>query len=71
MGSASGRFPPAPSTSPEPPVAVFTMRPEESAPVSAVVVMPSANGEEPTVLDLRQPEHVYTVPVGDSTNDHS
>ena len=42
----------------EPPVAVFTMSPEEPAPVSAVVVTPSANGEEPTVLDLRQPEQV-------------
>jgi hypothetical protein len=49
------------ATSPEPPVAVFAMHPEERAPVSAVVVTPVAGGEA-RVLDLRRPESAYTAP---------
>ena len=46
----------------EPPVAVFAMHPEEPAPVSAVVVTPSASGTEAEVMDLRRPESAYTAP---------
>ena len=46
----------------EPPVAVFALHPEEPAPVSAVVVTPSAGGKEAQVLDLRKPENAYTAP---------
>jgi hypothetical protein len=43
------------------PVAVFTMHPEATTPLAAVVVSP--NGEHAEVMDLRQPESVYTVPL--------
>jgi hypothetical protein len=43
------------------PVAVFAMHPEETVPVSAVVVTPMENGEA-EVLDLRRPESAYTAP---------
>lgn len=43
----------------DPPVAVFTMHPEEPAPISVVVVTPKDNGEA-EVIDLRRPEHAYT-----------
>ncbi len=46
----------------EPPVAVFVMHPEEPAPVSAVVVTPSASGGEAEVMDLRRPDSAYTAP---------
>ncbi len=50
----------------DPAVVVFAMHPAESAPISAVVVTPSANGEEAEVLDLRHPDSVYSAPmVGD------
>jgi hypothetical protein len=55
----------------EPPVAVFTMHPEEPAPLSVVVVTPSPDGEMAEVLDLRQPESAYTAPlVGDGPAGH-
>ena len=41
------------------------MHPEESGPISAVVVTPSANGEEAEVLDLRQPDRVYSAPIAE------
>lgn len=44
----------------DPPVAVFTMHPDEPAPLSVVVVTPSANGEEAQVVDMRQPDSAYT-----------
>ncbi len=51
-------------TSPaEPPVAVFTMHPEEPAPISVVVVTPSASGEEAEIVDVRAPERGYTAPL--------
>ncbi len=47
----------------EPPVAVFTMHPEEPAPLSVVVVTPSPDGKEAEVLDLRQPDSAYSAPL--------
>lgn len=44
------------------PVAVFTMHPEEPAPISVVVVTPRSDGAEAEVVDLRQPESAYTAP---------
>jgi hypothetical protein len=44
------------------PVAVFTMHPEEPAPISVVVVTPSTSGAEAEVEDLRQPERAYMAP---------
>ncbi|HZG68045.1 MAG TPA: hypothetical protein VEZ12_14980, partial [Herpetosiphonaceae bacterium] len=46
----------------EPPVAVFTMHPDESLPLSVVVVTPGANGEEAEIMNLRDPDGVYTMP---------
>ena len=46
----------------DPPVAVFAMHPLESAPVSAIVVTPSGVGEEAEIMNLREPESVYTAP---------
>ncbi len=51
-----GAVPPAA----EAPVAVFTMHPEETTPISAVVVTPIPGGEEAEVVDLRQPDSGYT-----------
>jgi hypothetical protein len=48
----------------EPPVAVFAMRSPEPAPISAVIVMPSADGEEAEVVDLRDPGSRYVAPIG-------
>ena len=53
----------AASSAAEPPVTVFTMHPEEPAPISVVVVTPSASGEEAEIMDVRQPETAYSVPV--------
>ena len=47
----------------EAPVAVFTMHPEEPAPIAVVVVTPGLNGEVAEIVNLRQPENAYTVPV--------
>jgi hypothetical protein len=44
-------------------VAVFTMHPEVAEPVSVVVVTPSRDGGEAEVVNLRQPESGYTVPL--------
>jgi hypothetical protein len=49
------------------PVAVFTMHPEAPQPVSVVVVTPSLNGGEAEVVDVRQPESSYTLPLPPST----
>ena len=46
---------------PEAPTAVLTMHPDLDQPVSAVVITPK--GQEAEVLDLRQPELVYTAPL--------
>jgi len=45
------------------PVAVFTLHPEFTTPVAAVIVTPSASGEEAEIRDLRAPDTVYTAPV--------
>lgn len=45
------------------PVAVFTMHPELTVPLAAVVVTPQANGAEAEIRDLREPDSAYTVPV--------
>jgi hypothetical protein len=53
---------PADESSPnshEPPVAVFAMRLPEPVPISAVIVTPSADGQEAEVVDLRQPDSGY------------
>ncbi|HJZ49524.1 MAG TPA: hypothetical protein VKE41_20240 [Roseiflexaceae bacterium] len=47
----------------EPPVAVFAMRSPEPAPISAVMVTPSADGEEAEVVDLRDPGSRYVAPI--------
>ena len=47
----------------EAPVAVFAMHPEQTAPVSAVVVTPGPGGAEAEIRDLREPDSAYTVPV--------
>ncbi len=39
------------------------MHPAEPDPLSAVVVTPSANGQEAEVLDLRQTDRVYSAPI--------
>jgi hypothetical protein len=39
---------------PEAPLAVFAMHPDAKDPVSAVVVSPGADDEQPEVTDLRQ-----------------
>ena len=46
----------------DPPVAVFTLHPEEPTPISVVVVTPSADGAEAEVVDVRQPDRAYTAP---------
>lgn len=46
----------------DPPVAVFTMHPEETAPISVVVVTPREGGEA-EVMNVREPEKVYTAPL--------
>ena len=51
---------PAPA---ERPVAVFAMHPAASAPVSAVVVTPSAGGGAAEIVSLLQPESAYTAPL--------
>lgn len=43
----------------EAPVVVFAMHPEQTSPVSVVVVTPGLDGEEAEVRDLRQPENSY------------
>jgi hypothetical protein len=48
---------------PEPPLAVFAMHPAAGEPVSGVVVTPGQTGEDAQVMDLRQPEDVYTAPL--------
>ena len=53
----------AASSPAEPVVAVFTMHPEEPAPISVVVVTPSASGEEAEIVDVRAPERGYTAPL--------
>jgi hypothetical protein len=42
-------------------VAVFAMHPEKPDPVSAVTVIPSRNGVEAEVANLREPYGSYTV----------
>jgi hypothetical protein len=46
----------------EPPVAVFAMHPEQSAPISAIVVTPTPSGEHAEVIDLRHPDQGYNAP---------
>ena len=41
---------------PEPPAAVFAMRPQEKTPVSAVVVTPRRDGGEPEITKLPPPD---------------
>ena len=53
----------AETPAPEPPVAVFAMHPESKEPVSAVVVTPTAAGDEAEIRDLRQPDSAYTAPL--------
>jgi hypothetical protein len=45
------------------PLAVFAMHPDSNAPVSAVVVTPSADGTQAEVRDLRAADSAYTVPL--------
>ncbi len=52
----AGAVPPAA----EAPVVIFTMHPEETAPVSGVMVTPIPGGEQAEVVDLRQPDSGYT-----------
>jgi tetratricopeptide (TPR) repeat protein/glycosyltransferase involved in cell wall biosynthesis len=47
----------------EPPTAVFTMHPDLSEPVSAVVVTPRADGQEAEIRDLRESHQAYTAPL--------
>jgi hypothetical protein len=47
----------------DPPVAVFCMHPQAATPISVVVVTPSPSGEEAEIMNLRDPESVYTAPV--------
>jgi hypothetical protein len=47
----------------DPPVAVFTMHPDEAAPLAAVIVTPQPGGSEATITDLRAPERSYTAPL--------
>jgi hypothetical protein len=47
----------------DPPVAVFTMHPELTIPLAAVVVTPRQDGAAAEIQDLHAPESVYTVPV--------
>jgi hypothetical protein len=49
----------------EPPVAGFAIRSAESIPISAVIVTPTADGEEAEVVDLRDPGSSYVAPIGD------
>jgi hypothetical protein len=59
---------PADGSSPnghEPPVAVFAMRSSEPVPISAVIVTPTADGEQAEVVDLRDPGSSYVAPIGD------
>lgn len=46
-----------------PPFALFTMRSEHNAPVSALVITPNASGEQAEVTDLPHPDRVQTVPL--------
>ncbi len=55
----AGAVPPAA----EAPVVIFTMHPEEAAPVSVVAVTPIPGGEHAEVVDLRQPDSGYTAPL--------
>ena len=56
-GSARGRG------AAQAPVAVFAMHPESSTVHSAVVVTPGPNGAEAEIMNLREPDSVYTAPV--------
>jgi Tfp pilus assembly protein PilF/glycosyltransferase involved in cell wall biosynthesis len=47
----------------EPPTAVFTMHPELTEPLSAVVVTPGRDGQEAGVTDLRNSAEAYTAPL--------
>jgi hypothetical protein len=38
------------------------MHPEEELPLSVVVVTPGASGEEAEIMNLRDPDGVYTMP---------
>lgn len=53
----------APAQPSELPVVVFTMHPEETAPVSVAIVTPRPDGEEAEVVNLRDPGSAYIVPV--------
>jgi hypothetical protein len=46
-------------------VVVFAMQPPEPRPISAVIVTPSATGEEAEVVDLRDPGSGYITPIVD------
>jgi hypothetical protein len=48
---------------PEPPLAVFAMHPTVAEPISGVVVTPVGTGEDAQIMDLRQPEQVYSAPL--------
>jgi len=50
----------APATT-EVPFALFTMAWEYDGPVSALVITPEAGGEQAEVVNLRQPESIYTM----------
>jgi hypothetical protein len=54
-------------TSSDPPVVVFTLHPDEPAPISVVVVTPQNNGEA-KVTDLRQPNTTYIAPLSVATS---
>ena len=56
-GGARGRG------APQAPVAVFAMNPEASAVHSAAVVTPGPDGAEAEIMNLREPDSVYTAPV--------
>ncbi len=56
-GSAPGR------RAAQAPVAVFAMHPESSTVHSAAVVTPGPHGGEAEIMNLREPDSVYTAPV--------
>jgi hypothetical protein len=60
----------SPSNGHEPPVAVFAMRPPEPMPISAVIVTPGINGEEPEITNLRQPDSIYGAPFSPMKDDY-
>ena len=49
-------------------VAVFAMHPDQQEPVSAVTVVPTADGAQAEITDLREPGGSYTASLPGPTN---